>query len=218
MMYHQSGFWGKELQELKEKYLLENNSFNKNTVFIRATIIDEVKGISEWLHMPDQSALIDYLNDVFIPSMILKSFNVKPKKLSSNIQSPKDLLLETMISRKHYIGVDNAKNARTLMNEFSEESKKDFPLAVERLEDEFNERWGKIYGIYFSLSTFLSISDLQRFLLEDCEYIEDTEEGTGQLEDEIGMTMPEWFKQWEEAIGNEFLTRKIMKTLNQVQF
>ena len=44
-MHNQSGFLGKELQALKGKYLFENTWFDKNTVFIRETIIDGEKGL-----------------------------------------------------------------------------------------------------------------------------------------------------------------------------
>ena len=39
---------------------------------------------------------------------------------------------------------------------------------------------------------------------------------TEGLEDQLGMPIQQWFNQWEDALGNEFLTRKVMKTLNQL--
>lgn len=186
-MYGKLGFWGRILREEKGKYTI----LKEKSIFMKEIIADSRigGGSTQWGAFPNQLALRGYLDSIFIPSMFLKCFNIRPEQSGPNILSPRDILLEKMISQKHYIGVDVVQEVQAFMKEFSEDSKKDFLTAIEQLEDKFNKNWGETYGIFFSLNTFPRAINLQDFIIEAFEYIEDPIEGTiagiEVLEDQI---------------------------------
>ena len=172
-----------------------------------------------WFHLAGPSALKEYLTDELIPSMFLRALGITSVDGLPN----KDLLFDVMEKRKNYIGRDTTNEIQTYLTQLDEqlEHTDDLSFSAADMAMAFNEHWGRHYGILFSLEVFLSVEELLDYITEQFEEVDcfkDEIMDIETLEEQVGMPIIRWYQLWQDAKGNELLTMKAMRLLEQVRY